>query len=145
MSQQSQITQQLMSMTQMMMMQSMQNMYRTPDTFNYNQAYQYHQPQVAGNWVYYPNGMQPIQPGQTVPGQQSQANIFGLNQPQQQPQMPSPYMMPFPQPQMMNQGGQWGLAPQTSFTPGNFGMDAFSFNFSQGPQVPMAPPTGQFI
>ncbi len=151
--QQSLIMQQLMSLSQMVMMQSM---YRTPDTFNYQQAYQYHQPQVAGNWVYYPQGLQPIQPGQTVPGQQDQANIFGLNQaPQtmQMPQMPMmggygggmggmgmgmgmPYMQ---QPGMMNQApGQWGLAPQTGIThtPGNFSMENQGFNLGS-PTVSM--------
>ena len=144
--QQSMIMQQLMQMSQMMMMQ---NMYRTPDTFNYREAYQYHQPQVAGNWVYYPDGLRPIQPGQQAPGQMNQSNIFGLNQQQPQMQMQPQmgmmggygmggYGMQMPlapqmqQPGMMNQGGQWGLAPQmgSGQTPGNFGMEAMSFNMS---------------
>jgi hypothetical protein len=152
--QQSMIMQQLMGLSQMVMMQ---NMYRTPDTFNYAQAYQYHQPQVAGNWVYYPDGLQPIQPGQTLPGQQSQANIFGLNNNQAAQGMPMPQMpmggygmggygmgmgmYGLQQPGMMNQmPGQWGLAPQASFahTPGNFSMDTQGFNFGgPAPQVGM--------
>ena len=116
--QQTMIMQQMMQMSQMMVMQ---NMYRTPDTFNYNQAYQYHQPMVAGNWVYYPNGLQPIQPGQTQQMQQPQqpGNIFGMQPPQN--------MYSFQQPDMLNQGqGQWGLAQQSPFVhpQGNFGMDS---------------------
>ncbi len=126
--QQSLIMQQLMQLTQMM---TMQNMYRVPDTFNYRNAYQYHQPQVAGNWVYYPNGLQPIQPGQQLPGQVDQSNIFGLS-----PQMPAQPQMQ--QPGMMNQGGQWGLAPQlgSAQTPGSFGMEATGFNMSAQSTTP---------
>ncbi len=140
--QQSLIMQQLLSMSQMMMMQ---NMYRMSDTFNYHQAYQYHQPQVAGNWVYYPQGLQPIQPGQTVPGQQSQADIFGLNNNQAPQTMPMPQMPMggygmgmgmgmYPQmqpPGMMSQmPGQWGLGSQFNHTPGTFSMDAQGFNLT---------------
>jgi hypothetical protein len=140
--QQSMIMQQLAQMTQMMMMQ---NMYRTPDTFNYREAYQYHQPLVAGNWVYYPNGLQPIRPGQQIPGQMDQSNIFGLN-PQiigyGMPQMPQ-IQYPIQQPGMLDQNGQWGLAPQmgSGQTPGNFVMDAMSFNMSS----PAMTPAGPFI
>ncbi len=162
--QQSLIMQQLMQLSQMVMMQSM---YRTPDTFNYREAYQYHQPQVAGNWVYYPNGLQPIQPGQQVPGQMDQSNIFGLNQPQMQPPMGmggygmpqmggmmGGYGMPMQpqmqQPGMLNQGGQWGLAPQmgSGQTPGSFGgMDAMGFNMNTPAtgapmSAPMSAPMG---
>lgn len=149
MQQQNLILQQMMNMTQMALMQ---NMYRTPDTFNYQQMYQY-QPVQAGNWVYYPNGLQPIMPGQQQMPQQSQgqSNIFGMGgygqspypqYPQmgqmsgygQQPQM----MTPMQQPQMMNQGGQWGLTPQMGFgqTPSTFGnggsLQGMGFNFSSG-------------
>ncbi len=145
MQQQMTIMQQMMTMQQNMMMQ---NMYRTPDTFNYQNAYQYQQPQVAGNWVYYPNGMQPAQPGQ-APGQM-QNNIFGLNQQPQQPMGPvQPQMQPqynpmnammygLQQPAMMNQGGQWGLQPQAplelmppmNHQPGTFGLGSVGYNLN---------------
>ncbi len=148
MQQQMTIMQQMMSMQQQMMMQ---NMYKTPDSFNYQNAYQY-QPQVAGNWVYYPNGLQPIQPGQAQG--QMQNNIFGLNQQQPgQPQQPVGPMMPqmqqaynpmnsmmygLQQPGMMNQGGQWNLQPQMPMElippmlhqPGSFGMNSVGVNMS---------------
>ncbi len=161
--QQTMIMQQLLQMSQMMMMQ---NMYRTPDTFNYREAYQYHQPQVAGNWVYYPNGLQPIQPGQQTPGQMDQSNIFGLQQQQPMPGQPMPQMgmmggygMPMQpqmqQPGMMNQNGQWGLAPQApqgmgfGGNPGTFSMGTQGVDMSQ-PVAPSAPgfqaaPSGMFI
>ncbi len=147
--QQSLIMQQLMQLSQMVMMQSM---YRTPDTFNYRDAYQYHQPQTAGNWVYYPNGLQPIQPGQQVPGQMNQSNIFGLNQ-QPQMGMMGGYGMGMPQapqmqqPGMLNQGGQWGLTPQIGpgQTPGNFGMEAMSFNMSSPATGAPAMSIGSFM
>jgi hypothetical protein len=142
--QQTTIMQQMMQMSQMMMMQSM---YRTPDTFNYQQAYQYHQPMVAGNWVYYPNGLQPIQPGQTQ--NQPQQNMFGMQQPPV-PYMPqmmgqaAPNMYSFPQPDMLNQGqGQWGLTPSSPFThpQGNFGMESAGSGFTSIP-MGIQPPAG---
>ena len=135
--QQGLIMTQLMQLSQMVMMQ---NMYRTPDTFNYQQMYQY-QPQVPGSWVFQPaQPQQPVQP-QAQPMQQPDQNIFGMNPYAQMPMAPmyGQYpQMPFQQPQMMNPGGgQWGLAPQTNFnhTPGSFGMDAIGFNFGGGPST----------
>lgn len=159
MQQQSMVLQAMLSLTQSMMLQ---NMYRTPDTFNYQQAYQYHQPQVAGNWVYYPNGLQPIQPGQTVPGQQGQADIFGLNNNQAPQTMPMPQMPMggygggygmgmggmyggLQQPGMMNQmPGQWGLGSQFTHTPGNFSMENQGFNFGAGAGIPAVSMGGSF-
>ena len=61
--------------------------------------------------------------------------MFGM----QPPQMPYLQQMPqnlysFPQPDMMNQGGQWGLATQTPFAhpQGSFGMDSMSSSGSMG-------------
>lgn len=126
--QQTMIMQQMMQMSQMMVMQ---NMYRTPDTFNYNQAYQYYQqPMVAGNWVYYPQGQNPLAPLQAPQGQ---SNIFGMQQPQMQPQPQMNYS--FTQPEMLNQGqGQWGLQPSSPFVhpQGNFGMDSIGSAGSMG-------------
>jgi hypothetical protein len=142
--QQTTIMQQMMQMSQMMVMQ---NMYRTPDTFNYNQAYQYYQqPMVAGNWVYYPQGQNPLAPMQP----QGQSNIFGMQPPQQmQPQMQQPQMnYSFNPPEMMNQGqGQWGLQPSSPFIhpQGNFGMDSVGSAGSMGSgfsPVPIPQTTG---
>ncbi|GEM_PF-1376381 len=133
---QKQIMQTMLGMAQMMVSmhqqqsqgQPQQGIYQNP----YVNPYQYHQPYTAGNWVYYPQGFQPQQP-----------NIFA------QPQMPQPQAQGGFYPAQAHQQSQWNLAPQYNLqpdprytvqpiTPGNFGVDAFSYNLSnQSPSNPM--------
>lgn len=146
--QQGLIMQQLMQLSQMVMLQGM---YRTPDTFNYAQLYQYQQPQTP--WVY-SYGMQPQQPQQPQMPQGQQPSIFSGQQYPQYPQYPmlggygmgaygmgGSYGIQQPQnfgmPQQGAQGGQsgqWGLAPQVGFSqqPGSLGdggLGGMGFNF----------------
>jgi hypothetical protein len=133
MKQQNQILQALIGMTQMMlsMHQQQQQQQHAPNPFYANgpgfngpYPYEYHKPQTAGNWVYYPNGFQPSQP-----------NIFS---PAQQP---APQ---FQQAQQTPQAGQgWELRPTHYFAdpqympqpiiPGNFGGSSpLTFNMQNG-------------
>lgn len=115
------MTQQQQIMGQMMQMMQM-SMYRTPDTFNYQQMY----PSTSGTqgqgaWVYLPNGMQSFM------GQQQQ--------PQQQQFQYNPYPMMGGYGMAMNGMQPQGMQPQGMYgmqTPGTFGMQ------SQVPQ--MQPP-----
>lgn len=133
--QQSLIMQQLMQMAQMSQMMFMQSMYRQPETFNYNKMYQYHQaPTVAGNWVYYPHGQNPLAPLQAQPVEQ---NIFGLQSPGILPQSVAP-QTGLQRPDFLNQGqGQWGLSSQTPFN------IPYGNSFSALPGL--SPVPGQFI
>lgn len=134
MKQNQQIIQAMLGMTQMMVsMHQQQQQMQNPFYQNgpgWNQSpYQYHQPQAAGNWVYYPQGFQP-----------QQQNIFAqpqmpVYQPQVQPQQGGIYPDQMHQQQRpMSQLPQnWSLQPDPrfqvqQFTPGTFGSEPFGFN-----------------
>lgn len=93
MKQQNQILQAMINMTNMMT--SMYQQQQQPNPFYSNgpgwqsSPYQYNQPTVAGNWVYYPTGFQP-----------QQQNIFANPQPTQQGFYPDQV-----------HGSSWGLQP----------------------------------
>lgn len=128
------MAQMMVSMHQQSQQQPQQGIYHNP----YVNPYQYHQPQTAGNWVYYPQGFQPQQP-----------NIFAQPQIMQPQQQQGGFY-----PAQAHQQSQWNLAPQYNFqadprytvqpiTPGNFGVDAFSYNLSNhSPSNPIPPMMG---
>lgn len=138
--QQSQILQAMVGMTNMMVamfqQQQQQNQFHSGPAWQ-TSPYQYHQPQTAGNWVYYPNG---FQPGQT--------NIFAPQMPQQ-PMQQQFGIYPDQMHQGYGQQSNWMLQPsQQFFDPryqpqspqlsyGSFGMapqtEPFAFNFGNQP------------
>lgn len=101
----------------------------------HNYQYQYAPQTTAGNWVYYPNGYNPSQGTQPMPGTQPISNELMNNIPHQNTQAQHG--------QSQQPVSEWGLAPQTQLQfnqdprfnvmpiqPGIFGNNGFSFNFT---------------
>ncbi len=112
--QQNQVMQTLVTMAQMMLsMQQQQNQLNYSAGLR-NSPYQYADPQVAGNWVYYPNGFRPNAP-----------HIFA--QPTSQDIYPDQLHRPTDPGWTLKPDQQFGAQ---SFVPGNFGNDGSSFNMT---------------
>jgi hypothetical protein len=126
MKQNQQILQSMLNVTQMMVsmyQQQQQQYFQNGPGWN-TSPYQYHQPQTAGNWVYYPNGFQPGQTNifnapQMLQNPRQEQGFYPDQMHQQMPmsQVPSNWSMQ-PDPRFQVQGPLPG-----GFIPGNFGFN----------------------
>lgn len=147
---QEQLIEAMIGMSKAMLALNQQNMKSNDqlNTFGYNSSpYQYIQPQVAGNWVYYPSGFNPYQPNIFA-----QPQHHGLYPNQMHEIAPTPANQVQPQNMVQNPSNNssmnWNLKslnnlnqpqvqemqiPTQIVNAGTFGNNVMGFNFNNSP------------